>query len=189
MLFAFKIFNQFPPAMILITCLYSSHHSQNIISAVITFIYHSLQQPFCTFAAMDILFTKNSIAVAAADLWQAAKAFPVWAFHAPMGAGKTTFISALCKDILNVRDTVSSPTFAIINEYQSPVAGTIYHMDWYRLKGEEEAIAAGVEEALQSGRLCLVEWPDVAPLLLPDDALHIHLSVIDETTRRLTTGV
>lgn len=138
---------------------------------------------------MDIFFTQDAIAKAADELWQNGKNFSVWAFHASMGAGKTTLISALCTKILEVKEAVSSPTFAIINEYKSQVAGTIYHMDWYRLKDEEEAVAAGVEESLLNGNLCLIEWPEIAPRLLPDDTLHIYISVADETTRRLTTTV
>lgn len=109
----------------------------------------------------------------------------VWAFFAPMGAGKTTFIHALC-DVIQVQDVVSSPTFAIINEYTSAQFKTIYHMDWYRLKSEEEAINAGVEDALINGDLCLVEWPDKAPDLLPDDVLNIRLELLDVATRRMS---
>ena len=109
----------------------------------------------------------------------------IWAFYAPMGAGKTTFIHALC-DVLKVDDVVSSPTFAIINEYASKQFSTIYHMDWYRLKSEQEAIQAGVEDALQYGDLCLVEWPENAPNLLPDDVLKIMIAMVDIDTRQMT---
>ncbi len=135
---------------------------------------------------MEILFTKDTISNAANELWQYGKTFAVWAFYAPMGAGKTTFIHALCIDVLQVEDTVSSPTFAIINEYKSRVAGTVYHMDWYRLKGEEDAMNAGVEDGLISGSLCLVEWPEIAPRLLPDNTLRIDINVVNETMRLLT---
>jgi tRNA threonylcarbamoyladenosine biosynthesis protein TsaE len=107
-----------------------------------------------------------------------------WAFYAPMGAGKTTFIHALC-DVLQVTDKVSSPTFAIINAYKSPQFATIYHMDWYRLKSEEEAINVGVEDALQQGDLCFVEWPEKAPDLLPDDVLNITIELLDVATRQI----
>ncbi len=109
----------------------------------------------------------------------------IWAFYAPMGAGKTTFIHAVC-DALKVEDVVSSPTFSIINEYTSLQYKTIYHMDWYRLKSEEEAINAGVEDALQNGDLCLVEWPENAPNLLPDDVLNITIKLQDDGTRLMT---
>ena len=123
----------------------------------------------------------------ARNLWKEGKSHAVWAFHAPMGTGKTTFIHALCEE-LGVKGAVSSPTFAIINEYSSPEAGIIYHMDWYRLKDEEEAMNAGVEDSLLSGKLCLVEWPDNAAGLLPVNTFHIHMEMLDEHTRRLFTG-
>ena len=139
---------------------------------------------------MNIKFTQSEITNAAQQLWEWGKTFSVWAFDAPMGAGKTTLIRALCTDVLQTTDAVSSPTFAIINEYKTKRAGTVYHMDWYRLQGEEEAIAAGVEDALQSGSLCLVEWAEVAPCLLPANTLHIQITIVDDTTRQLlaTTG-
>ena len=137
---------------------------------------------------MNFSFTKSELAEAAGALWNYGKSFPIWAFHAPMGAGKTTFIHSLCIDILKVTGTVSSPTFAIINEYSSPIAGTVYHMDWYRLKGEKEALQAGVEDCLLSNNLCLVEWPEIAQTLLPDNTLHIYISLVNETTRLLTVA-
>ena len=101
-----------------------------------------------------------------------------------MGTGKTTFIHALC-NYLEVDGAVSSPTYAIINEYKSKVVGTIYHHDWYRLKGEEEAINAGVEEAIFNGNLSLIEWPEKAEGLLEDNTFKITLTLIDEYTRKL----
>lgn len=136
---------------------------------------------------MDAIFTLDQIGQVAAALWKEGKGKKVWAFHAGMGTGKTTFIHALC-ELLGVHYTISSPTFAIINEYASENAGAIYHMDWYRLKNEEEAMNAGVEDSLHSGHLCLVEWPDNAAGLLPEDTFHVHMEVLDEKTRRLFTG-
>ncbi|MDE3235179.1 MAG: tRNA (adenosine(37)-N6)-threonylcarbamoyltransferase complex ATPase subunit type 1 TsaE [Bacteroidota bacterium] len=136
---------------------------------------------------MDIIFEAGQLEYVAKAVWKEAKKHSVWAFHAPMGAGKTTFIHALCNE-LKVEDTVSSPTFAIINEYRSPLAGTMYHMDWYRLKDEEEAIQAGVEDALLSGNVCLVEWPEKAASLLPVDTLHLFIEVLDANTRRIYSG-
>ena len=135
---------------------------------------------------MNLSFTKDTLAEAARALWNYGKALPVWAFHAPMGGGKTTFIHTLCTDILRVPDAVSSPTFAIINEYNSPIAGIVYHMDWYRLKGEEEALQTGVEDCLLSNNLCLIEWSEIAPALLPSNTLHVYISLVTETTRFLT---
>ena len=135
---------------------------------------------------MNFSFTKEEINTAAKTLWTYGKQHRVWAFHAPMGAGKTTLIHALCTGVLGITDAVSSPTFAIINEYESAVAGTVYHMDWYRLKGEEEARQAGVEDALLSGNLCFVEWPEVASALLPDTVFHVQLRLVDEQTRAVS---
>ena len=100
-----------------------------------------------------------------------------------MGAGKTCFIRALCT-AKKVKETVGSPTFSIINEY-SYGNGIIYHLDLYRLKDEEEAIRAGVEDCLYSGEICLVEWPDRAPGIFPDDTLWIYLEVRNEVTRKI----
>jgi len=133
---------------------------------------------------MNLEVTLDNIKSVAEKLWQQYKQHSVWALHGEMGSGKTTFIHALC-EVLQVKDVVSSPTFAIINEYRSPATGIIYHMDWYRLKNEEEALQAGIEEALLSGDLCLIEWPDKAKGLLPDDALNIYLETVDENTRRI----
>ncbi len=135
---------------------------------------------------MDAIFKLTQIRQVAAALWKEGRNKKIWAFHAGMGTGKTTFIHALCEE-LGVRSAVSSPTFAIINEYNSPVAGTIFHMDWYRLKSEEEAMNAGVEDSLQSQNLCLIEWPENAAGLLPDDTFHVYMEALDIDTRRLYT--
>ena len=137
---------------------------------------------------MDAIFTLSQIRQVAAALWKEGKNKKVWAFYAAMGTGKTTFIHALCEE-LGVSTAISSPTFAIINEYSGTVAGTIYHMDWYRLKSEEEAVNAGVEDSLLSGDLCLVEWPENAAGLLPDDTFRIYMEALDVDTRRLYTVV
>jgi tRNA threonylcarbamoyladenosine biosynthesis protein TsaE len=135
---------------------------------------------------MDSNFTLGQIKPIAQSLWEEGKGHKVWAFHAGMGAGKTTFIHALCEE-LGVRSAISSPTFAIINEYNSGEAGVIYHMDWYRLKNEEEAMNAGVEDSLQSGSYCFIEWPENAEGILPDDTFHVYMEVLNEGTRRIRT--
>jgi len=142
--------------------------------------------PVLYLCCMDAIFTLEQIRQVAASLWKEGKNKKVWAFHAAMGTGKTTFIHALCEE-LGVASAISSPTFAIINEYSSPVIGAIYHMDWYRLKDEAEAVNAGVEDSLVSQQLCLVEWPENAAGLLPDNTFHVHIEVLDENTRRLFT--
>jgi tRNA threonylcarbamoyladenosine biosynthesis protein TsaE len=102
-----------------------------------------------------------------------------------MGAGKTTFIHALC-EILDVHSTIGSPTYSIINEYFSQKVGLIYHMDWYRLKDEEEALQAGVEDCLYSNNYCLIEWPGKAPALLPSDCACINIKMLNSENRVIT---
>jgi len=135
---------------------------------------------------MDAIFELEQIGAVARMAWKEGKKNKVWIFRAPMGTGKTSFIHALCQE-LGVEDTVSSPSYGIINEYLSKEAGTIYHRDWYRLKREEEAIQAGVEDALDSGHLCLVEWPEKAEGLLPESCFELHMEVLDQKMRRLYT--
>ncbi len=137
---------------------------------------------------MELVFTLDSINNAANTLWEKGQDKKVWAFHGDMGSGKTTFIHSLC-EALGVTTAIGSPTYSIINEYQSPVAGTIYHMDWYRLKNEEEAVNAGVEEAVYSNNYCFVEWPDRAPALLPDETLHVKLTTLSPCERSLKIEV
>jgi tRNA threonylcarbamoyladenosine biosynthesis protein TsaE len=136
---------------------------------------------------MDAIFTLDQINPIATALWAEGRSRRIWAFHAGMGTGKTTFIHALC-EALGVRSAISSPTFAIINEYSSEEAGVIYHMDWYRLKNEEEAVNAGVDDSLRSGYYCFIEWPENAPGLLPDDAFHVFMELVDEGSRRIYTA-
>jgi tRNA threonylcarbamoyladenosine biosynthesis protein TsaE len=131
---------------------------------------------------MELEFALNDIRGAANDIWAKGQDYKVWAFHGEMGSGKTTFIHVLC-EVLGVTSAIGSPTYSIINEYKSAAAGTIFHMDWYRLKDEEEALQAGVEDALYSGNVCLVEWPDRAAGLLPENTLHLELKILTTDTR------
>ena len=134
---------------------------------------------------MDVLFTLPQIQSAAAAFLAAVKNTKVIALHAEMGAGKTTFVHALCNE-LGVADAVSSPTFSIINEYTTAAGKTIYHLDLYRLKSVQEAINAGVEDCLYSGNLCLVEWPEIAPAIFPKNTLHAHIEITGDNERRLS---
>ncbi len=134
---------------------------------------------------MEVIFKLENIQAAAVKLLQYAGSNKVFAFHGEMGAGKTTFIHALC-EAMGVKSAVSSPTFSIINQYTAASGNTIYHMDLYRLKDENEAINAGVEDSLYSGNSCLVEWPEKAPGIFPENTAHIHISFIDANTRKLS---
>ncbi len=102
-------------------------------------------------------------------------------FYGDMGAGKTTFIKSICR-VLGVADTVSSPTFSIVNEYESP-QGPVFHFDFYRLKNETEALDLGYEEYLYSGNYCFIEWPEKIPHLLPDHALKVQLTITGDQER------
>lgn len=137
---------------------------------------------------MQTLFSLSNIKAIAEEVWQQSCGYKVLAFHGDMGAGKTTFIHALC-EVLGVTSSIGSPTYSIINEYKSSLAGTILHMDWYRLKDEEEALQAGVEDALYSGNLCLVEWPEKAAGLLPANTLHIEIKILTPDTRLIVLKV
>jgi tRNA threonylcarbamoyladenosine biosynthesis protein TsaE len=136
---------------------------------------------------MEWIFTLGNINAVAKEFWAVASGKTVIGFHGPMGSGKTTFIHALC-DVIGVKDVVSSPTFSIINEYGYEPGGskkTVFHIDLYRLKDEEEALKAGVEECLYSGNLCLVEWPEKTPHLFPPGSIHAIIEITDGKTRRL----
>lgn len=126
------------------------------------------------------------------DLDNAAKKFvgemgnnTVFAFYGTMGAGKTTFIKALCKE-LGVDDEVNSPTFAIVNEYRSATtAELIYHFDFYRIKKIEEVYDMGYEDYFYSGAICLIEWPELAESVLPEDTVRVKVGVKDDGSREL----
>jgi tRNA threonylcarbamoyladenosine biosynthesis protein TsaE len=133
---------------------------------------------------MKLSYRLDKIGKAAGTLLHTADGKNVIAFHGEMGAGKTTLIHALC-EAKGVKDVVTSPTFSIINEYRYP-GGLIYHIDLYRLKDEEEAMRAGVEDCLYSDHLCFVEWPEKASGIFPSDTLHVFLTVADSQTRHLT---
>ena len=109
----------------------------------------------------------------------------VVAFFAPMGAGKTTLISTLMES-LGSEDIVTSPTFALVNQYYTAEHEPVYHFDFYRINSINEAFDMGYEEYFYSGDLCLVEWPEKVEQLLPDDTMVVKIEILDENTRRFT---
>lgn len=110
----------------------------------------------------------------------------VFAFYGKMGAGKTTFIKAVCEE-LGVTDVINSPTFAIINEYRSETAGElIYHFDFYRINKVEEAFDFGYEDYFYSGALCFIEWPELIEELLPMDAVKVTIEEQADGSRVIT---
>ena len=107
------------------------------------------------------------------------------AFFAPMGAGKTTFTTAICK-ALGVTDPVGSPTFAIVNEYMRADGEPMYHFDFYRINKLQEAIEIGLYDYLDSGCLCIMEWPENIEELLPDETLKVYFTINPDQSRTLT---
>ncbi|MEO5984918.1 MAG: tRNA (adenosine(37)-N6)-threonylcarbamoyltransferase complex ATPase subunit type 1 TsaE [Ferruginibacter sp.] len=133
---------------------------------------------------MDISFTLEDIEATAELFLKSTGIKKVIAFYGEMGAGKTTFIHELCRK-MNVESNLSSPTFSIINEYMLRNDDLIYHLDLYRINTVQEAIDAGVEECLYSGRICFVEWPSKAQELMPADTLYCRLSSLSDNKRKL----
>lgn len=108
------------------------------------------------------------------------------AFYAPMGAGKTTFTTAVCRRLGVREDAVSSPTFAIVNEYRRGDGDMMYHFDFYRINRPSEALDIGLYDYLDSGRLCIVEWPENIEELLPEETLRVGIAVNPDASRTLS---
>lgn len=129
------------------------------------------------------------------NIGEAAKTFiqtigenKIFAFYGKMGSGKTTFIKAICEQ-LGVEDVITSPTFAIVNEYNyndNSISNTIYHFDFYRIRRIEEVYDMGFEDYFYSGALCFIEWPELIEDLLPLDAVKVKINAIDDNTREVT---
>lgn len=137
---------------------------------------------------------KHQIQIASLeDLERAAREFleaigenTLIAFYAPMGAGKTTFTTAICKALGVQEDAISSPTFAIVNEYRGGAGQPIYHFDFYRIERPEEALDIGLYDYLDSGDLCLMEWPENIEGLLPDETLRVQIAVNPDGSRTVS---
>lgn len=110
------------------------------------------------------------------------------AFYAPMGAGKTTFIKAICEE-LGVEDVITSPTFAIVNEYTDRENNPVYHFDFYRIKKMEELYDMGADDYFYSGNLCFMEWPEIVEDALPEDIIKVTIAVNDDETRTVTISI
>ena len=126
--------------------------------------------------------TINDISAAAKDFVAAMDGNTVFAFYGKMGAGKTTFIKAVCQE-LGVTDVINSPTFAIVNEYLDGEGNPIYHFDFYRIKREQDVLDIGYEDYVYSGCLCFMEWPELIEDLLPTDAVRITITQQEDGSR------
>lgn len=134
---------------------------------------------------MELTFSLDNLPSAAKTFIDAIGGHRVFAFVGDMGAGKTTFISEVCR-LLGADDDSGSPTFSIVNEYLDKSGKPIYHFDFYRLEYPEEALDIGVEDYFYSGHLCLIEWPDRIGSLLPEEAVTVNISENPDGTRSIT---
>jgi tRNA threonylcarbamoyladenosine biosynthesis protein TsaE len=133
----------------------------------------------------SIEFPLSGIGIAAGQFLQAVEGEKHFAFYGAMGAGKTTFIKTACA-LLGVEKTVTSPTFTLVNEYDSGRNGIIYHFDFYRINRPEEVFDFGCEEYFDSGCYCFVEWPEKAETALPDDICRVRIEETENGLRRLS---
>lgn len=133
---------------------------------------------------MELTYRLHDIGHCAEKFVEAAGNRRVFAFEGDMGAGKTTFIRAIC-GVLGVEGRVSSPSFPIVNEYINPQGEKIYHIDLYRLRGAEDARMAGVEDALLSRNYCFLEWPGIARELLPEETVIVEIKTLGSDERKL----
>ena len=128
----------------------------------------------------------SDIRSAARTFLETMKGHAVFAFYGKMGAGKTTFIKALCEE-LGVSETITSPTFAIITEYRAGNGDSIYHFDFYRINKQEEAFDFGYEDYFYSGNLCFIEWPQLVEALLPENVIKVSIQETDNEQRIIET--
>ena len=133
---------------------------------------------------MEIRFKEEDIKQAARQFADGMGENTVFAFYGKMGAGKTTFIKAVCEQ-LGVDDTVTSPTFAIVNEYEAAGGRPIYHFDFYRIKKVSEAYDMGCEEYFYSGHPCFIEWPELIEEVLPEGTVDVTIEALPDGERRL----
>ena len=132
-----------------------------------------------------IIHNLDEISAVAKEFVAALDNRTVVAFYGKMGVGKTTFIKAVCEE-LGVTDVINSPTFAIVNEYQSGAGEPVYHFDFYRIRRPEEVLDIGFYEYLDSGCLCLMEWPELIEDFLPDETVRVNITENPDKSRTLT---
>lgn len=133
---------------------------------------------------MEIEFTLENIEPTADDFLQICSGHKVFAFSGDLGAGKTTFVNSVCK-ALGVEESITSPTYSIIQEYLSKNNNIIYHIDLYRIKSRMEAMEAGIEDCLNSKEICMVEWPERVPDIFPDDTVFTTIEILSDNERKL----
>lgn len=131
--------------------------------------------------------TPQDMIPAATSLAAMLRSTPIAAFYGNMGVGKTTFIKILCKQ-LGVTDTVSSPSFAIINEYRLGNGSPVFHFDFYRMKEPEELYGIGADEYFYSGEICLIEWPEKVAGFIPENRLNVHIEEMAEGSRSISVS-
>ncbi len=128
----------------------------------------------------------SEIQTAAREFLDMAKGHNLIAFYAPMGAGKTTFTAAICHQLGIRDDAVSSPTFSIVNEYKTANGESVYHFDFYRIEHLEEALDIGLYDYLDTGYMCIIEWPENIEDLLPENTLKVYIEVNNDLSRTIT---
>lgn len=132
---------------------------------------------------MEMIYKLDNLSRVAESIIKATEGKHHFAFYGSMGAGKTTLIKAICQ-YLGVEEEVNSPTFSIINEYDGD-NDIIYHFDFYRINSPQEAIDFGVYDYFDSGRICLMEWPECITDILPENVVRLNIDIVDNDTRRI----
>ncbi|MBP7151799.1 MAG: tRNA (adenosine(37)-N6)-threonylcarbamoyltransferase complex ATPase subunit type 1 TsaE [Bacteroidales bacterium] len=133
---------------------------------------------------MTEIFDLSSIQQTAQQFIKLFDRYSVFAFYGNMGAGKTTFIKAIC-EILGVKESVNSPTFSIINEYEAADGRILYHFDCYRINKLQEAMDLGAEDYFYSGKICFIEWPEKIEELLPDSTVKVNIQEVEDGKREI----
>ncbi|MFT6700113.1 MAG: tRNA threonylcarbamoyladenosine biosynthesis protein TsaE [Porticoccaceae bacterium] len=132
---------------------------------------------------MDKNYSLQDLSLIASEIISSAKSKTLL-FYGEMGVGKTTLIKEICKE-LKVQDSISSPTFSLVNEYQTSTNEKVFHFDFYRITDQEEALDIGIEEYFYNNDWCLIEWPGNIENLLPLEAVEIHLTILDNRKRNI----